>query len=86
MESECRRIWLKVSEEERARRVASRENISIDTAIEANAKRLAVDNKRYQNMYGFVPDDPTPYTNIIDATNLNAEQVLVQVITIIGGE
>ena len=86
MEAECRRIWLNVSEEERARRVASRENISIEIAIEANAKRLAVDNKRYQNMYGFVPDDPTPYTDIIDATNQNAEQVLAQVITILGGE
>ncbi|DAC58133.1 MAG TPA: hypothetical protein HA354_04235, partial [Candidatus Poseidoniaceae archaeon] len=71
---------------ERARRVASRENITFSDAITANANRLAVDNERYQNMYGFVPDDPTPYTHIIEATNLNAQQVLDQVMATIRGD
>ena len=81
----CDRIWLSVSEQERAKRVASREGITVNEAIEANASRLSVDNERYQNMYGFVPDDPTPYTHIIDATKLNAQQVLEEVVTIITG-
>ena len=80
------RIWLSVAEQERARRVASREGITVNEASKANANRLAVDNERYQNMYGFVPDDPTPYTLIIDATNLNAQQVLDQVIATIRGD
>ena len=45
-----------------------------------------VDNERYQKMYGFTPDDPTPYTHIIDATDITAEQVLAEALTILGDE
>ena len=48
MESDCIRIWLKVSEDERANRVTNREGISLEEAKTANAKRLMVDNERYQ--------------------------------------
>ncbi|DAC54907.1 MAG TPA: hypothetical protein D7H84_01525 [Candidatus Poseidoniales archaeon] len=84
MKSDCIRIWLKVSEHERANRVTNREGISLEEAKKANAKRLMVDNERYQKMYDLTPDDPTPYTHIIDATDITAQQVLEKVIAILG--
>jgi len=86
LESDCVRIWLNVSEQERARRVTIREGTTIDKAISANRARLLVDNERYQKMYGLTPDDPTPYTNIIDATDISAKQVLAEAIKILGVE
>ena len=86
LESDCVRIWLNVSEQERARRVTIREGTTIDKAISANRARLLVDNERYQKMYGLTPDDPTPYTNIIDATDITAKQVLAEAIKILGVE
>ena len=85
METDCIRIWLNVSEDERANRVTNREGISLEEAKIANAKRLMVDNERYQKMYDLIPDDPTPYTHTIDATDITAQQVLEKVIGILGG-
>lgn len=86
LQFDCIRIWLKVSEQERAKRVTTREGISLEEAISANKARLLVDNERYEKMYGLIPDDPTPYTHIIDATNITAEQVLAEAIRILGDE
>ena len=36
-------------------------------------------------MYGLNPEDETPYTHIIDASNLNAEQVLAKTLEILEG-
>ena len=86
LKSDCVRIWLNVSEQERARRVTIREGTTRDDAINANKARLLVDNERYQKMYGLTPDDPTPYTHIIDATDITAEEVLGEAIKILGVE
>ena len=86
LQFDCVRIWLKVSERERAKRVTKREGMTLDEAITANKARLLVDNNRYEKMYNLTPDDPTPYTHIIDATNITAEQVLDEVVKILGGE
>ena len=56
---------------------------SLEDVLEANAKRLAIDNQRYQNMYGLTPDDPLAYTHIIEASNISAEEVLSQAIKIL---
>ena len=80
------RIWIEVNEHERANRVISREGGSLEDVLEANAKRLAIDNQRYQNMYGLTPDDPLAYTHIIEASNISAEEVLSQAIKILEGK
>lgn len=85
LNADCIRIWLNVSEKERAKRVAKREQISLTAALQANASRLTTDNERYQNMYGFLPEDPTPYTHIIEASDMTAQNVLEEAINIIGG-
>ena len=79
------RIWVEVNEHERANRVIAREGGTIDTVLEANAKRLSIDNQRYQNMYGLTPDDPLAYTHIMEASNISAEDVLSQAIKILEG-
>lgn len=79
----CLRIWLDVSDEERARRVASREEISVEQALEANRKRAAVDEERFRMLYDLVPEDPEPYTHILDATSLNASQILGAVVALL---
>ena len=81
-----RYLEMKLSEQERAKRVTAREGITLEEAISANKARLLVDNERYEKMYGLIPDDPTPYTHIIDATNITAEQVLAEAIRILGDE
>jgi predicted cytidylate kinase len=72
----CVRIWLEVSDDERARRVSEREGLSMEEALTANQKRLLVDRNRYESMYGIRPSDATPYTHTIDATTLSKEEVL----------
>ena len=85
LEADSVRIWVEVNEHERANRVISREGGSLEDVLEANAKRLAIDNQRYQNMYGLTPDDPLAYTHIIEASNISAEDVLSHAIKILEG-
>jgi len=84
--SNCIRIWLDVNDKERASRVANREGMKLEEALAINAKRQYVQNERYQKMYGLTPEDPTPYTHIIDASNITAEEVLAEAIKILGVE
>ena len=85
LEVDSVRIWVEVNEAERANRVISREGGSSKDVLEANAQRLAIDNQRYQNMYGLTPDDPLAYTHIIEASNISAEDVLSHAIKILEG-
>jgi predicted cytidylate kinase len=79
----CLRVWLDVSDEERARRVAHREGLSAEEALEANRRRAAVDGERFQVLYDLVPEDAEPYTHVIDATSLNASQILEHVVALL---
>ena len=76
----CLRIWLEVSDEERARRVANREGLTPQEAHAANQQRANVDGERFDLLYGLQPQDPEPYTHVIDATTLNATEILEQVV------
>ena len=80
LELPCLRIWLDVTDEERARRVASREGLSQAEALMANQQRAVVDGERFRVLYDLAPEDPVPYTHIIDATSLNASQILEHVV------
>ena len=70
------RLWLDVSDEERARRVAEREGLTVEEALLANRQRSNVDGERFKLLYDLLPEDPEPYTHILDATTLNASQIL----------
>jgi predicted cytidylate kinase len=80
LELPCLRIWLDVSDDERARRVASREGLNHHEALLANQQRAVVDGERFRVLYGLAPEDPEPYSHVIDATSLNASQILEHVV------
>ncbi len=82
----CVRLWLAVDDDERARRVASREAISFESAREANQVRAAVDAERFAVLYDLQPQDPEPYTHILDASRLNATEILEQVVAVLEAE
>ena len=79
----CLRVWLDVSDEERARRVAGREGLSPQDALQANQRRAEVDGERFRLLYDLVPEDPEPYTHVIEATSLNASQILEHVVALL---
>ena len=83
LELPCLRIWLDVSDEERARRVAEREGLAFEDALEANRARAAVDGERFMLLYDLVPEDPEPYTHVLNATTLNASQILDHVVALL---
>ena len=59
--------------------------LSLDVAIANNKQRTAVDKARFEGMYGLNPEDETPYTHIIEASNLNVEEVLAKALEILEG-
>lgn len=76
LESPAARIWLDVDEAERARRVVAREGGDVEAALARGRQRQAADNARYQSLYSIDMDDMSPYTCIIDATQLDPAAVL----------
>ncbi|DAC30855.1 MAG TPA: hypothetical protein D7H74_01835 [Candidatus Poseidoniales archaeon] len=76
---DCLRIWIEVSDEERARRILSREGGNFDDVLESSQRRNSDDMERYQELYGIDLDDMSPYNMIIDADNLDALEVLEMV-------
>ncbi len=74
-EHDCIRLWLDVSLEERARRLSGREGIDFEAALGSIVKRESLDEKRFIQMYGITPQDIEPYTHIVDASELSADEV-----------
>ena len=83
---DCIRVWLNVSDEERARRVVEREGGELIDALERNRTRSAVDLERFENMYSLDPSSEIPYTHIIDSSSLQADALANTVISILEGE
>lgn len=77
------RVWLEVDEEERARRVVMREGGDLESALEANQQRRAVDGARFDELYGLQPEDAEPYSHVLDATRLDATQVFEAVVAML---
>jgi len=60
------RIWLTVSLETRARRVASRDGIEFDEAMKRVRAREASERKRYKGIYGYDLDDLSVYDLVLN--------------------
>ena len=80
---DCIRLWLHVDDEQRAKRVVAREGSDYQTAYSENATRMKVDAERFDILYGIQPADEEPYTHIVDASQLDVQQVLESVIQIL---
>ena len=59
------------------------EGLGFEEALEANRARAAVDGERFMLLYGLAPEDPEPYTHVLDATSLNATQILDHVVALL---
>jgi predicted cytidylate kinase len=72
----CIRLWLAVSESERAQRVTNREGGSVEDALERVRQRMADDQARYETLYDITLDDMTPYNLIVDGDDLSPDEVV----------
>ena len=77
------KIWLEASPRKRAERVAKRDGISIEKALEALREKESKTKAIYKKLYGFsLGEDFTPFHLILDTDNLEAEEVF-QALTIV---
>ena len=72
---DCLRVWVSVSDEERARRIQNREGGDFSGRLQESRQRQADDSQRYSELYGIDMSDMTPYNLIIDADNIDADEV-----------
>ncbi len=81
--SQCVRLWLAVSDEERANRVSKREKIPFEQALQENTQRSQRDAERYLKMYAITPEQSEPYTHVVDATDIDIDEVFSRVVEIL---
>ena len=75
MEVDCLRVWVNVSPEECARRIQNREGGVYEDQLILSQKRQIDDKERYRILYDIDLDDMSPYSLIIDANNIGADEV-----------
>jgi cytidylate kinase len=76
------KVWVDADEDERARRVAGREEIGVDRALAANRAREASEQLRYRTLYGIDLDDRTVYDLVVDSTNRTPDQVAESILAV----
>ncbi|MDP6906400.1 MAG: AAA family ATPase [Candidatus Thalassarchaeaceae archaeon] len=81
---DCIRVWLSVSENERALRVVNREGGSVDYQQEKIVQRMEADASRYAKLYDINIESMEPYNCIIEGDEIGAEKVLEQVLAHMG--
>ncbi|MGQ9538348.1 MAG: (d)CMP kinase [Candidatus Bathycorpusculaceae bacterium] len=70
------KIWLEASPKKRAERVAKRDGISVEKALEALINKEEKTRAIYKRLYGFnLGEDFTPFHLILDTDNLKTEEV-----------
>jgi cytidylate kinase len=77
------RIWLDAPLEIRARRIAEREQKSIEQAREETRARAASEAKRYDAYYGIDIEDLSIYDLVLNTARLDPEGVVSAIVTII---
>jgi cytidylate kinase len=77
----CLRVWISVSEEERARRIQKREGGDFGDCLLKSKKRQKDDMERYSILYGIDLDDMSPYNLVIDADEKDELEVFHEVDT-----
>lgn len=68
-------IWLKADDRVRAERVAEREDVTVDEALEESRQRESSEAKRYRDLYDIDVDDLTVYDLVIDTERWGADAV-----------
>ena len=78
-ELECLRVWVSVSDQERARRIQKREGGEFSDCLERSQQRQEDDMARYSSLYGIDLDDMSPYHLVIDADSKDEFEVFNEV-------
>ena len=78
---DCLRIWVDVSPEECARRIQNREGGDFETQLQLSQQRQMDDKERYRILYDIDLDDMSPYSLIINADDIDADEVYALVDT-----
>lgn len=70
------KIWLKASEQVRAKRIAERDKIPKKRALKRIRERFKADKKIYKKLYGFnLGEDFSPFDLVIDSDELSVQEV-----------
>ncbi len=70
------KVWLEVSPEERARRLARRDRITVEKALNVLKEKDAKTKSIYKSLYGFdLGEDLSPFDLILDTTELDSDEV-----------
>jgi cytidylate kinase len=78
------RIWLDAPLEIRARRIAEREDKSIDLAREETGARARSEARRYAEYYGIDIEDLSIYDLVLNTARLDPDGVVEAIVTILG--
>ncbi len=76
---ECLRVWVSVSDKERARRIQKREGGELSDCLRRSQQRQEDDMARYSSLYGIDLDDMSPYHLVIDADSKDESEVFNEV-------
>ena len=82
---DCLRVWVSVSDEEMARRIQIREGGDLSDRLQESKQRQSDDNQRYKELYGIDMENLTPYNLIVDADDIDADEVFRLVSNELGG-
>lgn len=70
------KVWLEVTPEERARRLARRDHISVEEALKVLKEKDAKTKSIYKDLYGFnLGEDLSPFNLILNTTELESDEV-----------
>ena len=71
----CLRVWINVSEQERAKRIQKREGGDFGDCLRKSQNRQRDDMERYSTLYGINLDDMSPYNLVVDADEKDEMEV-----------
>ena len=72
---DCVKIWISVSDIERAKRIQNREGGEFNVSLEKSRQRQNDDMHRYKALYNINLDDLSPYDLIVEADDKNEDDV-----------
>ncbi|MFQ3321392.1 MAG: (d)CMP kinase [Candidatus Poseidoniales archaeon] len=72
---DCKKIWIAVSDEVRAKRIQNREGGDFPSSLIKTRNRQRDDMDRYMDLYGIDLDDMSPYDLILEADDKDEEEV-----------
>lgn len=73
-------VWIDCDDDVRARRVAAREDKTIDQALVENAEREKIERDRYIALYGIDLADLSIYDLVLDSGRLTAPEIADRIV------